>query len=86
MLTKIRFFMKGVHFTTDIFFVFIVWVLAEKNLRIENELKEFKDNSYNSYKTSHHPKGKPVPTEKAKHPIGFTAIYSDSEELENSCN
>ena len=87
MLTKVRFFIKGAHFTTDIFFIFLIWALAKKHMRIEKELEELKNNSYygkkipySSYKTSHHPKGKPVPTQKAKYPIGFAATYSTDEE------
>ena len=93
MLTKVRFFMKGVHFTTDIFFIVLVWALVEKNQRIENELEDIKNNSYygkktsySSYKTSHHPKGKPVPTQKAKYPIGFATTYPTDEESEKTCD
>ena len=86
MLTKVRFFIKGAHFTTDIFFIFLIWVLAKEHIRIENELKELKTNNSNkkapyiSYKSSNHPKGKPVPTQKAKYPIGFASTYPTDEE------
>lgn len=91
MLTKIRFFMKGVRFTTDIFFIFLVWALVEKNVRVKNELEQLKnDRSLDSktpcknYKMSHHPKGRPVKIDIPKNPIGFAYEYSNNSE--ESCD
>ena len=82
MFTKVKFFLKGVRFSSEIVMIICVWALARKTLRLEDELDEVNNakSSYSfnkpncestSYTKVKCPKGKKVPKQKPKNPIGF---------------
>ncbi len=83
-MNKIRFFLKGVHTSFDLFFIFIIWGLVKKNISLEDELKELKDSSRQTHCTPYsykkHPKSGPVPKEKPNYPIGFASAVDISKD------
>lgn len=83
-MDKIRFFLKGVRTSFDLVFIFTIWALAEKNTRLENELKELKDSlhptHYTPYSYKKHPKSGPVPKEKPNYPVGFASVIDISKD------
>ncbi len=79
-MTKIRFFIKGARAMLDVVLVFTIWALAEKNDRLDNELKDLKSKKYMPYSYKKYPKSGSIPNEKVKYPIGFAPAIDVSED------
>jgi len=82
MFTKVKFFLKGVRFSSEVVMAICVWALTRRAIRLEDELDEINNAkiSYsfskpncetNSYVKVKCPKGKKVPKQTPNNPIGF---------------